>query len=206
MVRIAPGGGRLALIPACLGAIVAGVAWLRRHLGTAVLAGAFLTVAGGVLAFHRDPERQPAGAGVLAPADGTVSVIREEGNRLRVGVYMSPTDVHVNRAPVAGAVSAVEHVPGGHWPAFSKDSDRNERVHIELGDYRVTLIAGAVARRIHPYIDSGAEIDRGDRIGHITFGSRADVLFPEAYDRGDLRVAVGETVRAGETVLADPVG
>jgi phosphatidylserine decarboxylase len=115
---------------------------------------------------------------------------------------MSPTNVHVNRAPIAGTVEAVTHEPGGHRPAFDKDSARNERVHVDFDDVRVTQIAGAVARRIHPYVEAGETVDRGERIGHISFGSRVDVTLPPAFDRSDVRVAVDDQVRAGETVLA----
>jgi phosphatidylserine decarboxylase len=152
--------------------------------------------------FHRDPTRSPPPSGVVAPADGRVSVIREEGDRVRVGVFMNVTDVHINRAPAAGTVGAVEHTPGKHLPAFSKDSDRNERVKIDCGDYEVTLIAGAVARRIHPYVEAGEDLERGDRIGHISFGSRADVLLSPSYTLDDVRVAKGQRVRAGETAIA----
>jgi phosphatidylserine decarboxylase len=155
----------------------------------------------GALWFHRDPERSPPPSGVVAPADGRVSVIREEGDRVRVGVFMNVTDVHVNRAPASATVRSVEHTPGKHLPAFTKESDRNERVTIDCGEYELTLIAGAVARRIHPYVEAGDELDRGDRIGHISFGSRVDVLLPPEYDIEDVRVSSNQRVRAGETVL-----
>jgi len=170
-------------------------------VGPSVGAGCFLAGLA-VLVFHRDPDRTVPATGVLSPADGRVSVIREEDGRLRVGVFMNLHHVHVNRTPVNGTVTDVTHEPGAHRPAFSKESDRNERVHVEFPDYRVTLIAGAFARRIHPYVGAGDELDRGERIGHITFGSRVDVLFPEDVDRRDLVVEEGESVRAGETVLA----
>ncbi|WP_143114387.1 protein sorting system archaetidylserine decarboxylase [Halopenitus persicus] len=140
----------------------------------------------------------------VSPADGTVSVIREEGDRLRVGVFMNVTDVHVNRAPLSGTVEAVRHRPGAYKPAFSKDSDRNEQLVIDCGNHELFLIAGWFARRIHPHVAAGDEIERGQRIGHVSFGSRADVLFPPSVDRSDLCVQKGETVRAGETVLARP--
>ncbi len=163
---------------------------------------ALVALAAGVLYFYRDPERTPPAEGLVSPADGKVSVIREEEGRLRVGVFMNVWDVHVNRAPLSGVVESIEHVDGAHRPAFSKESDRNERVHLTFEDYTVTLIAGAFARRIHPYPESGAIVERGDRIGHISFGSRADVLLPPEYDRDSLAVERGEKVRAGETVLA----
>jgi phosphatidylserine decarboxylase len=155
----------------------------------------------GALWFHRDPPRSPPPSGVVVPADGRVSVIREEDDRVRVGVFMNVTDVHVNRAPAPATVQSVEHTPGKHLPAFTKDSDRNERVAIDCDDYELTLIAGAVARRIHPYVEAGERVDRGDRIGHISFGSRVDVLLPPEYDTGDVRVSKNQRVRAGETVL-----
>jgi phosphatidylserine decarboxylase len=187
----------------------------RRALGALLVAlpvtplsppagAALVAFALGTLWFLRDPERTPAGDGVLAPADGRVSVVREERERVRVGVFMNVTDVHVNRAPVDGTVESVEHRPGAHRPAFSKESERNERVDVDCGDYDLSLIAGAFARRIHPYVEAGDELRRGERVGHITFGSRADVLLPPAYDPDDLRVTEGDRVRAGETVLAPP--
>jgi phosphatidylserine decarboxylase len=154
------------------------------------------------LAFHRDPEREAPRDGILAPADGRVSVVRREGECLRVGIYMGVTDVHVNRAPLSGRVESVTHSSGANRPAFSKESDRNERVEIDCGAFSVVQIAGAFARRIHPTVEAGDRIGRGERIGHISFGSRVDVLFPPAVDRANLNVEIDETVRAGETVLA----
>lgn len=172
---------------------------------TVWLSPVLLFLAGGILLFFRDPERLPAPAGILSPADGKVSILREEQGRLRVGIYMNVLNVHVNRAPVGGRIGAVEHRTGAHRPAFSKDSDRNERVWMQIeGDVsvEVDLIAGAFARRITPYVSEADAIDRGERLGHIAFGSRADVLLPETYDRSDLAVAKGDRVRAGESVLA----
>jgi phosphatidylserine decarboxylase len=197
-MRFAPGAWRLASPALLLGL---GGLWLSPLVGAGALA-----LGVGILWFHRDPERTPPADGVLAPADGQVSVIRTEQvegtEQLRVGVFMNVTDVHVNRAPVRGPVTGVEHVPGGHWPAFTKDAERNERLHVDLGDVRVTLIAGTVARRIHPYLEAGDAVDRGARLGHVSFGSRADVLLPPAFEPADLAVETGDTVRAGESVLA----
>ena len=161
-----------------------------------------VVLAAAVLAFYRDPERTPPLSGVVAPADGKVSVIREEGGRVRVGVFMNVTDVHVNRAPLPGTVEEMGHEPGTNVPAFSKDSDNNEKLRLDCGDHEVVLIAGWFARRIHPYVTVGDELERGQRIGHISFGSRADVILPEGYTRADLAVERGEKVVAGETVIA----
>jgi len=195
-MRYAPGAWRLAAIPLLLGAALALFASPLGLLGVAA--------AGFVLWFHRDPERTTPAEGLVAPADGRVTVLRAEDDRVRVGVFMGVTDVHVNRAPVDGTVEAVTHEPGAHRPAFSKDSDRNERVRLELGDTEVTLIAGAFARRIHPYVAAGDVVARGERIGHISFGSRVDVLLPPGVEMADIRVTEGERVRAGETVLVGP--
>jgi len=194
-MRFAPGAFKYAALP-LLGALPA----FLITPGAGVL---LFAVGGAILAFFRDPDRTPPPTGVVSPADGKVSVLRVEGDRVRVGVFMNVHDVHVNRAPLGGEIEAVDHEPGGHRPAFSKESDRNERVHVRFGDHDVTLIAGAFARRITPYVESGETVDRGDRIGHISFGSRADVLLPSRFDREDVAVGVGDKVRAGETVIAE---
>jgi phosphatidylserine decarboxylase len=187
------------------------------RIGTALLVGTLATavlftplvallpavLVGFVLYFFRDPDRSPPDARVVAPADGRVSVVREEGDRVRVGVFMNVTDVHVNRAPADGEVVDVTHRPGANKPAFSKDSDRNERVDIDCGDYELSLIAGWFARRIHPYVAEGDSLRRGERVGHIDFGSRADVLLPAELGVENVAVEEGDTVRAGETVLVE---
>ncbi|MDF9744345.1 protein sorting system archaetidylserine decarboxylase [Natrinema salsiterrestre] len=204
----------------------------------------------GTLAFFRDPERTPPPTGVVSPADGNVSVLREEGDRVRLGVFMNVWHVHVVRAPFEGRVTDVEHVSGANRPAFSKESDRNERVHVRLetdspnlpaadeaatigddreepiadgdeptaadgptahpdepeSDAEVTLIAGAFARRIHPYAERGDDLERGERIGHIAFGSRVDLLFPPAVDIDDIAVERGDSMTAGETVVLESGG
>ena len=169
------------------------------------VAAVALALGVGVLWFHRDPERQPPETGIVAPADGRVSVIREEDDRLRVGIFMNVTDVHVNRAPMAGTVRTVDHRPGANKPAFSKDSDRNEQVVVDCGEYEFALIAGWFARRIHPYVEPGDNLSRGQRVGHVSFGSRADVLLPADYSLEDLLVAKGDAVTAGETQLVETV-
>ncbi len=190
-------------------------AWRYFAIGVAVavpavvlsppMAALALALAVGALWFHRDPERQPPESGIVAPADGHVSVLREEpdSGRLRIGIFMNVTDVHVNRAPAAGTVARVEHRPGANKPAFSKESDRNERVVIDCGGYEVALIAGWFARRIHPSVAPGDTLARGQRIGHISFGSRADVLLPAKYDASDVLVEPSEAVTAGVTKLVE---
>ncbi|GHA76302.1 phosphatidylserine decarboxylase [Streptomyces termitum] len=158
-------------------------------------------LAAGMLWFFRDPEREIAQGRVISPADGVVqSIMPWKDGRTRVAIFMSPLNVHVNRAPLAGTVTSVEHVPGGFVPAFNKESENNERVvwhfDTELGDIEMVQIAGAVARRIVPYIPQGTKVEQGDRIGLIRFGSRVDIYLPEGVE---VAVEVGQTTTAGVT-------
>lgn len=201
-MQFARGAWRLAAVP--------GILAVPATLLSPIVGGGLVVVAVAVLLTHRDPDRTTPATGIVAPADGRVTVLRAEPAasvgappRVRVGVFMQVTDVHVNRAPLPGTVKTVTHDPGGHWPAFSKSADRNERVTIACDDYELTLIAGALARRIHPYVEAGETIARGQRIGHISFGSRADVLLPVGVGIEDVHVSVGDRVRAGETVIAE---
>jgi len=156
-----------------------------------------------MLNFFRDPDRAP-GDGLVSPADGVVQSIDEwEDGRIRVAVFMSPLDVHVNRAPLDARVKSVTHVPGGFTPAFNKDSERNERVvwllETSVGELEVVQIAGTVARRIVPYLEAGAQVRKGDRIGIIRLGSRVDTYLPPGYAP---LVKVGDRTVAGVTTLA----
>ncbi len=140
---------------------------------------------------------------MISPADGVVqSITPWHDGRTRVAIFMSPLNVHVNRAPVAGTVASVEHVPGGYVPAFDKESENNERVvwrfSCELGDIEMVQIAGAVARRIVPYVPQGCKVEQGDRVGLIRFGSRVDVYLPEGIEPA---VEVGMRTTAGVTRL-----
>ncbi|MFF2777712.1 phosphatidylserine decarboxylase [Streptomyces sp. NPDC058052] len=158
-------------------------------------------LAAGMLWFFRDPEREIARGRVISPADGVVqSIMPWKDGRTRVAIFMSPLNVHVNRAPLAGTVTSVEHVPGGFVPAFNKESENNERVvwhfDTELGDIEMVQIAGAVARRIVPYIPQGTKVEQGDRIGLIRFGSRVDIYLPEGVE---VDVEVGQVTTAGVT-------
>lgn len=173
----------------------------RRDRRWALAAAPLAALTGGMLWFFRDPEREPGTGRVLAPADGVVQSIDPwPDGRTRVAIFMSPLNVHVNRAPLAGTVTSVEHVAGGFLPAFNKDSDQNERVvwHFKtaLGDVEMVQIAGAVARRIVPYLTSGAKVAKGDRVGLIRFGSRVDLYLPEGVSPA---VSVGERTVAGVT-------
>ena len=168
--------------------------------------------------FFRDPPRvTPVRDGVVvAPADGRVSQIvnavppaeLELGSRplLRVSIFMSVFDCHVNRSPVAGRIERIVYRPGKFLNAdldkASEDNERNALVIAMATGTRVGVIqiAGLVARRIVPFVRQGEAIAAGQRIGMIRFGSRVDVYLPEGTQA---LVAQGQTALAGETVLAD---
>lgn len=167
-----------------------------------------------VLNFFRDPERTaPAGERlVIAPADGRIIAVGPvhepayiDGQALRVCIFMSPLDVHVNRFPVSGRVGYVQHVEGRFTPAFKdKASEDNERtlIGIERGGLKVLFkqISGSLARRIVADVTVGQQAVAGERFGMIKFGSRVDVLLPLT---ATVTVAVNDRTLAGQTVIAE---
>lgn len=175
-----------------------------------VLAAASLLVFLFFVVFFRDPERVPA-PGVASAADGKVVRIDritdpDLGEVDRLSVFMSPKDVHVNRFPLDGTVVSVTHHAGGHIPAWSKDSERNERVvtilDTALGRVKVIQIAGTLARRIVPYIEGGEVAVKGDRMGLIRLGSRCDLHVPPGSVQWT--VTLGQQVHAGSTKVGEP--
>ena len=186
-----------------------------------LLAGLMLLLTGGILAFFRDPRRaSPAGEGlILSPADGLVSQIIEAevprqlvgegaltaGTAIRISIFMSVFDVHINRAPIAGTVRRIAYVPGAFVnAALDKASEENERQYmlIEGTDgtkVGFTQIAGLVARRIVGFVREGVMVGPGQRVGLIRFGSRVDVYLPAGYAA---QVVKGQRAVAGETVIA----
>jgi len=201
-VPVAAEGWRFILPPALLACMLAGVGAWRAAGVLAVPALAFL-------GFFRDPERTPpvlAGA-VLAPADGKVMGIAEvddawAGPAVRISIFLSPLDVHVNRAPVAGLVRSVTYTAGQFRAAYKPEaSDANERctVAIEGDSARVAVrqIAGVLARRIVCRVRVGDKLGAGERYGLIRFGSRTDLFVPRATA---VRVRVGDRVKGGESI------
>ncbi|HEV7315007.1 phosphatidylserine decarboxylase [Sphingopyxis sp.] len=172
-------------------------------------------------AFFRDPVRvTPAGSDVIvAPADGLITQIAEvppppeiagadglgAAPMLRVSIFMSVFDVHINRTPVAGTLRKLVYIPGKFLNAdLDKASEENERQHfvVERADgVRIgfTQIAGLVARRIMPFVTMGNELTTGQRVGLIRFGSRVDVYLPVGTTP---QVLLGQRTLAGETVVA----
>jgi phosphatidylserine decarboxylase len=160
--------------------------------------------------FFRDPERKiPTGPGeIVSPADGVVTqaewIETSGGSRLRISVFLSVFDVHVNRAPVSGTVKVVEYREGRFLNAMNSLSavvNEQTLVVLDTGTCEISYkqIAGLLARRIVCTVKVGDRIQRGQRVGMIKFGSRVDVLLPaDAVPKVDS----GSRVRGGSSILA----
>jgi phosphatidylserine decarboxylase len=160
--------------------------------------------------FFRDPERTiPAGPGlIVAPGDGLVTetavINTPEGPRQRISIFLSVFDVHINRSPIAGVLASVRYQKGQYLNAMNPASaDRNEQniatVRGEGIEVTFKQIAGLLARRIVFNLHEGDAVERGQRVGLIKFGSRVNLLLPA---EAQLRIAVGQRVKGGATVLA----
>jgi phosphatidylserine decarboxylase len=191
-------------------------------LGWEFLTVVLLALTVWVAAFFRDPVRTtPRGDRlVVAPADGLITLISkvppppelrgpdalEDGEYTRVSIFMSVFDVHINRSPISGRVRRIAYVPGKFINAdLDKASEDNERQHflVEGADgtkIGFTQIAGLVARRILAFVREGDEVQAGQRIGLIRFGSRVDVYLPAGTGP---RVLLGQRAIAGETVIGE---
>ncbi len=212
---IAREGYRLILYSAVLATGITAIAvWLLDGMpmyGTVVVAWLLLAAA---LGFFRDPERTPptdADMLLLAPADGRVIAIREEeeplylqGPARRITIFLSVFSVHVNRIPASGVLEFDKYVPGDYKLAWHpKASDLNERSQLGLRHHSgnkvlFKQIAGLLARRIVYHVSVGDTVHAGQRMGIIKLGSRMDVIAPPEVA---LLVRVGDSVRAGETIL-----
>lgn len=169
-----------------------------------------LLLAAFFLWFFRDPERtipNLAGA-VVSPADGkvtSVSPASEEGNsRLRISIFLSVFDVHVNRSPIRGVIRKVAYQRGKFMNAMNPDcavSNEQNVVTVEGEGQTVVFkqIAGLLARRIVFNQRIGDRVERGQRVGMIKFGSRVDVLLDAS---ANVQVHVGDRVQGGASVLA----
>jgi len=184
-------------------AIAAGLALTGRR----ALAVPFVAASLASLGFFRDPEREtPAIPGaVLSPADGQVMSVDElddpfVGPSVRVATFLSPLDVHVNRAPIAGLVVAVTYSRGRFLAAYQAEAGQANVVNLQGDSIRVTVvqIAGAVARRIVCRVGPGDKLSAGERFGMIRFGSRTDCYMPRGTP---VHVRAGDRVTGGVTVL-----
>lgn len=164
-----------------------------------------LFLAGFVAFFFRDPEREvPTGTeSAVSPADGRVIGVEPTGQGLRLSIFMSVFNVHVNRAPIGGEIVRQEYKKGKFLLAFdARASVENEQLVFTIrGDRELTfaLIAGILARRIVPWKKPGDKVNKGDRIALIRFGSRVDMMLPPDCE---VLVRKGEKVYAGRSVVA----
>ncbi len=193
--------------------VIVGLVLLAFGLKITALAVIVLGVA--VALFFRDPERYPrvTEGVIISGADGKITDIIDtsmpgDASRSckRISVFMSPLNVHVNRAPVAGEVTSVEHTPGEFRAAFGDEaSQHNERNAILMRDaagriHAMVQVAGYLARRIVCRLRVHDRVESGQRIGLIMFGSRVDHFVPPEYR---IAVALGQRVRAGRTVIGE---
>ncbi len=188
-------------------AVAIAVGWATGAWGWSV---APVVLAAFFLWFFRDPRRAiPQAAGlVVSPGDGkvteTAAIETPQGPRQRISIFLSVFDVHVNRSPIAGVLTAVRYQKGEYLNAMNPASaDRNEQnvVTVRGEGIEVTFkqIAGLLARRIVFRHREGDRVERGQRVGLIKFGSRVDVLIPAS---ARLRVKVGDRVKGGASILA----
>ena len=171
-------------------------------------------VSGGFFAyFFRDPERDipPEPGVIVSPADGKVVRVDEvpawqdyPESAKRVAIFMNVFDVHVNRAPVAGAVAAIAHRPGRFKAAFYEEAAQQNEQRLTLLESNaghpvlVVQIAGLLARRILGWVQPGQPLGRGERLGMICFGSRVDVYLPR---ETEIQVQVCDRLKAGSSII-----
>jgi len=158
------------------------------------------------LYFFRDPERViPEGPVAVSPADGkVVGIVGDGAECTRISIFLNVFDVHVNRSPVAGRITNVEYHKGKFLVASREiASTQNERnaMTVEGGgtSVRFVQIAGLIARRIVCYKKTGDQVDKGERIGLIKFGSRVDIFLGPEWE---IQVKMGERVAGGSSILA----
>ncbi len=167
--------------------------------------------------FFRDPIRAiPSDDVVVSPADGVVTFIGETNCPLddnsdpkkykKISIFLSIFDVHVNRMPIDAEISSINYIPGKFLNAtLDKSSKENERNIIYAKknneNFYIVQIAGLIARRIFCNLNNNQEVQRGQRIGIIKFGSRVDLYIPENYN---ILVAKGQRVVGGETIISNP--
>ena len=187
-------------------ALGAAALFLRWTLAGVVL----LCLAAFIFYFFRDPERiisADPGA-VVSPADGRVLVVTDEANAgrpgKRVSIFLAIWNVHVNRSPAAGTITQMDYRPGRFSAAMrasaSADNEQNViTLATDSGDITFKQIAGLIARRVVCWKKPGDRVARGERIGLVRFGSRADIWLPRD---SELLVKVGDHVAGGSSILA----
>jgi len=195
-----------------LGAVPMALAGVAGLAGFPAVGGVCLALTVFVACFFRNPLRfvPDDPASVVAPADGRVVHVGEvEGpdgvKRLRIGIFLSVFDVHVNRCPFAGRVAAIERSGSLFLAAFRREAgDANVRCTMTLESaagerFEVAQITGLIARRILCFPQVGEWVERGARFGYIRFGSRTDVVLPL---RAEVKVRRGDRVKGGSSIVA----
>jgi len=200
-----------------LGVIFAGalrlgrVSWRKAFVFSGIVT---VILIGYLLVFFRDPVRTPSPdpADIMAGAEGKIMSVVDvdepeflKTKAVRVSIFLSLVDVHVNRAPISGKVEHAQYYPGARYFTFEeKSSELNQHSSIVIRGEKtscvVKQIVGPVARRVVYWVEPGQDLKKGDRIGMMKFGSRLDMYFPRA--DVDVIVQKGDKVRAGETVVA----
>jgi len=198
-------------------AIFFAVSLLLFYFVTPTLGWVGLIITAWCIYFFRDPNRVvPKAPGVLvSPADGTVSAVIEtappvelgmgDDPCVRISIFLSVFNVHVNRVPTAGKITGLAYVHGKFLSAADDSAgEENERQLVRMTtsdghDIAFAQVAGLVARRILCDLKEGDEVDRGDRFGLIRFGSRTDIYLPKGMTS---TVDVGQTMIGGETIIA----
>jgi phosphatidylserine decarboxylase len=196
--------------------LVPGAAALIAFLAGAVgIFSLFFIITVFVVWFFRNPERTgPVQEGlIVSPADGRIIGVERgatseyvPGSFTKISIFMNVFNVHVNRVPSAGAVSAIRYRPGKFFSAdLDKASAFNERNAVVIAADKgrslvVVQIAGLIARRIVCWVTEGMTLRRGERFGLIRFGSRVEVFLP---DEAMVFAQVGNRVRAGETTIGE---
>jgi phosphatidylserine decarboxylase len=182
------------------------IAVVLAFFGWWIFAALFVGLALFMAFFFRDPQRTiPNEANIIvSAADGKVTRIEDRESGKFVSVFLSPVDVHINRAPIAGKVTRVELFQGKKAPATSNEaSQTNERNAITIEGEKMTVvctqIVGILARRIVCWSKAGDSLQIGEKYGLIKFGSRTDLLMPKNVE---ILVKVGDKVTGGETIIA----
>ena len=162
------------------------------------------------LYFFRDPQRIPPSAdGFLAPADGKIVQISEIeddelGKAWQISIFLSVWNVHSQRVPLSGKVLSKKYIPGKFFAAFKhKASKDNEQMSVLFegkkgNKFKIKQIAGWIARRIINYMEPKKNVERGERLGFIRFGSRVDIIVPEKFQ---LDVSLGDIVNGNQTII-----
>jgi phosphatidylserine decarboxylase len=194
------------LIPILLAVGCAIAGWWFAFSILWILAALFVGLAFFMAFFFRDPKRAIPGEEniVVSAADGRVTRVEDRENGKFVSVFLSPMDVHINRAPIAGRVTKVEMFQGRKSPATSNEaSETNERNAVTIEGEMMTVvctqIVGILARRIVCWSKVGDTLEIGEKYGLIKFGSRTDLLMPKTVE---VLVKVGDRVVGGETIIA----